>query len=65
MGYFPSMAMRQFGGIQHIPRLSDLSIVTCKFKLIDINVAVIGASKFWKAHKSSIDFPFCFRDDQE
>ena len=57
--------MRQFGGIQHIPRLSDLSIFTCKFKLIDINVAVIGASKFWKAHKSSIDFPFCFRDDQE
>ena len=36
------MAMRQFGGIQHIPRLSDLSVVTCEYRLMDINVVVIG-----------------------
>ena len=60
------MAIWQFGGIQHIPQLSDLLVITCEYGLVDINVIVIGhASKFWKAHKSSIDFPYCSRDDQE
>ena len=36
------MAMRQFGGIQHIPRLNDLSVVTCEYELVDIDVVVIG-----------------------
>ena len=27
-GYYPSLALRQFGGIQYPPRLSDLSAVT-------------------------------------
>ena len=53
------MAMRQFKGIQHIPRLSDLSVVTCEYRLVDIDVAVIGSAfKFWEARNSSIDFPF-------
>ena len=33
---------------------------------MDIDVAVIGcASDFWEVRKSRIDFPLCFRDDQE
>jgi len=33
---------------------------------VDIDVAVIRrASEFWEVHQSSIDFPFCSRDDQE
>ena len=39
--------MWQFWGIQHIPRLSDLFVVTCEYRLGDIVVAVIGrASEF-------------------
>ena len=41
------MAIKQFGGIQHIPRLSDLFVVTCENGLVDIDVVVIGrASEF-------------------
>ena len=33
---------------------------------MDIDISVVGyASEFWEARKSRIDFPFCFRDDQE
>lgn len=33
---------------------------------MDIDIAMVGhASKFWEVHKSSIDFPLCFRDNQE
>ena len=50
--------MWQFGGIQHIPRLSDLFVVTCRYELVDIDVAVTRhASDFWEACKSSADFP--------
>ena len=39
--------MQQFGGIQNIPRFIDLSVVTCEYGLVDIDVAVIEhASKF-------------------
>ena len=58
--------MLQFRGIQHIPQLSDLSVITCEYRLMDIDVAVTErASDFWEARKSSIDFPLCSRDDQE
>ena len=41
------MAMQQFGGIQHIPRFSDLFVVTYEYGLVDIDVVVIGhASEF-------------------
>ena len=60
------MSIRQFGDVQHIPRLSDLSVVTCKYRLMDIDVAMIGyASDFYEARKSSIDFPLYSRDNQE
>ena len=63
-GYFSSMAIRQVRGIQHSPRLSDLSTITCKYGIMDIDVAVIGhAFEFWEARKSSIDFPLYSRDD--
>ena len=65
-GYFPSMAMRQFGGIQHIPQLSDLFVVTCEYGLMDIDVAMIGhAFKFWEVCQLSVDFLLCSWDDQE
>ena len=39
--------MRQFGGIQYIPRLSDLFVVTYEYRLVDIDIAVAGhASEF-------------------
>ena len=45
--YFLGMTIQQFGDIQHIPRLSDLFAVTCKYGLMDIDIAVIGhASEF-------------------
>ena len=60
------MAMQQFGGIQHIPRLSDLSVVTCEYGLMDIDVAVIAhAFELWEVRKLSIDFLLCSWDDQE
>ena len=56
--------MWQFRGIQHILRLSDLYVVTCKYGHMDIDVVVIThASKFWEVRKSSIDFLRCSRDD--
>ena len=58
------MAMRQFGDIQRIPLLSDLSAVTCECRHVGIDIVVVGcASEFWKAHKLSIDFPLYSRDD--
>ena len=60
------MSMRQFRGIQQIPRLSDLSVVTCEYRLMDIDVVMVGcAFKFWEVRNSSIDFPLYSRDDQE
>uniref|UniRef100_A0A2N9I882 Aminotransferase-like plant mobile domain-containing protein n=1 Tax=Fagus sylvatica TaxID=28930 RepID=A0A2N9I882_FAGSY len=34
-GYYPSLALRQFGGLQYPPRLSDLSLVTFDYVLGD------------------------------
>lgn len=65
-GYFLGMAMRQFGGIEHIPQFSDISTVTCEYGLLDIDIVVVGsASKFWKAHRLSVDFPLYSRDGKE
>ena len=33
IGYFLGMALRQFGGDQHVPRFSDLSVITCDYGL--------------------------------
>jgi len=33
--------MKQFEGIQHIPRLNDLSI-SCEYGLVDIDIAAVG-----------------------
>lgn len=58
--------MRQFGSIKHIPRLNDLSAITCEYGLMEIDIAMIGhTSEFWEACNSSIDFPLCSRDNQE
>ena len=44
------MTIRQFGGIKHIPRLSDLSVITCEYGLVDVDIAMVGhASEFWEA----------------
>ena len=33
---------------------------------MDINLAIVGHTlEFWEARRSSIDFPFCSRDNQE
>ena len=49
-GYFLGMTIRQFGGIKHIPRLSDLSVITCEYGLVDVDIAMVGhASEFWEA----------------
>ena len=49
MGYFPGIAKSQFRGIQNIPRLSDLSTVTYKYRLMDIDIVVVGRaeSRVW------------------
>jgi len=61
---FPSMAMLQFKGIQHIPRLSYLSTVTCEYRFVEIDIAVAGhASEFWEVCRSSIDFSLYSMDD--
>ena len=47
--------MWQFRGIQHIPQLSDLSIVTCEYGLVDIDVVEIRhAFEFWEAVRDSV-----------
>ena len=60
------MAMRQFRGTQHIPQLSNLSIITCKYGLQDIDIVIIEhAFDFWKERKLTIDYPICPKDDYE
>lgn len=36
--------MKQFRGIQHIPRLNDLSAITYEYGLMDIYIAVVGGA---------------------
>ena len=35
------MALRQFGGDQHVPRFSDLSVITWDYELQDIDIVII------------------------
>lgn len=35
------MALRQFGGDQHVSRFSDLSIITCDYGLQDIDIVIV------------------------
>ena len=49
---------------QHISRRSNLSVVTCEYELMDIDVAMTGyASDFWEVRKLSINFPLYSRVD--
>ena len=42
------MAMKQFGGNQHVTELSDLSVITYGYGLQDIDTVIIDrASNFW------------------
>lgn len=60
------MAIRQFRGNQHILRLSDFSIITYEYVLLDIDVAIIEcAFGFWMERKSIIEFPTSHGDDHE
>ena len=36
------MVMQRLEGVQYIPQLSDLLVVTCEYGLVDIEVVVIG-----------------------
>ena len=64
--FFVIYVINQFGDIQHIPQLSDLSVVSYEYGLVDIDISVVGyASEFWEVRRSSIDFPLCSRDNQE
>ena len=66
IGYFPSMYLRQFRGNQHVPRLSDLFVITCDYGLLHIDVVIIDcASNFWMEHRSTTDYPTCPGDDHE
>lgn len=58
--------MRQFGGTQHVPWLSDHSDIACQYGLKDIDIAVIErTSVFWKERKSTIDHPTYLGNDYE
>ena len=58
--------MRKFEGNQHIPQLSDMSVITCDYGLRDINTVIIDrASDFWKECRSTIDYFAYPRDDHE
>ena len=54
--FFPG-TMRQFKVNQHVPRLSDLFVITCDYGLQDIDVVMIErAFGFWKEHRLTIDY---------
>ena len=60
------MVIRPFAGIQHVPQLNNLSIITCEYGLQDIDTVVIDRTfDFWKERKSTIDYPICPGDDYE
>ena len=48
------------------PNSVIFTAITYEYGLVDINIVVVGrAFEFWEAHRSSIDFPFYSRDNQE
>ena len=65
-GYYLGMAIRLFGGTYHVPRLRNLSVITCEYVLQDIETVIIDcASDFLKECRSTIDYPIYLRDDYE
>ena len=60
------MALRQVGVDQHVPRFSDLFVITYDYGLQDINTVLIDhAFCFWQERRSTIDYPTCLGDDHE
>ena len=60
------MALRPFGGDQHVPQLSDISTITCGYGLQDIDVFMVERPfGFWQECSSTIDYPTCPGDDHE
>ena len=60
------MALRQFGGDQHVPRFSDLSVITYDYEVQDIDTIIIDhVFGFWQECRSTIDYPIYPRDDYE
>ena len=58
--------MRQFGGTQLVPHLSDLSKITCEYRDRSRDTKMIRhASSLWVTHKSSIDYHTCLGYDYE
>ena len=65
-GYDLGMAMRQFGDTQHVPRLSDLFVITCEYGLQDIDIVIIDRIfDVQKERKSTIDYPIYLGDYYE
>jgi len=55
------MALRQFGGDQHVSRLSDISNITCGYGLQDIDVVMLErAFGFWQECRSTIDYQLSY-----
>ena len=60
------MALRQFRDDHHVPRFSDLSVITCDYELQDIDTVIIDRTfGFWQERRSTIDYPTYPTDDYE
>jgi hypothetical protein len=54
-GYFPSLALRQFGGVQYPPRLGDLDVVTFDYiPSEDMWRLLLRIEDIWGGHLSEI-----------
>ena len=66
MGYFPNMALRQFGGDQHVTRFSNLFVINYDYGLYDIDTVIKDCKfGFWQECRSTIDYPTCLGDNYE
>uniref|UniRef100_A0A2N9ENJ9 Uncharacterized protein n=1 Tax=Fagus sylvatica TaxID=28930 RepID=A0A2N9ENJ9_FAGSY len=56
-GYYPSLALRQFGGLQHLPRINDLSPVTFVYtggtSMLD---GIAQVAHYWSCQVTEVDF---------
>jgi hypothetical protein len=56
-GYYPSLALRQFGGLQHLPRINDLSPVTFVYtggtSMLD---GIAQMAHYWSCRVTEVDF---------
>ena len=60
------MALRQVEGDQHVPRFSDLFVITCDYGLQDINTVLIDRTfGFWQECRSTINYRTCLGDDHK